>query len=173
MPFLILVFILVPILELWVILQVGQAIGVMPTIALLILDSIVGAWLLRSQGRQAWLAFNEALSSGRVPAREVGDGALIVFGGALLLTPGFCTDALGLLLLLPPTRAVIRRILFRRGLTVGAAATFGPAGAWTARGGQAAARGAGARRSGGKPDYDVEGSATDVNEPGEDRPALP
>ena len=100
---------------------------------------------------------------------------MIVFGGALLLTPGFCTDALGLLLLLPPTRAVIRRILFRRGLTVGAAA-FGPAGVWTARGGQWAARGAGAagrRRGGPEPAYDVEGTATDVDGPPDERPALP
>ena len=70
MPLLILLFILVPIVELWVILQVGQAIGALPTIALLILDSIVGAWLLRHQGRQAWRAFNDALAAGRVPARE-------------------------------------------------------------------------------------------------------
>jgi UPF0716 protein FxsA len=172
---LVLVFIVVPIVELWVIIQVGQAIGALPTIALLIVDSILGAWLLRHQGRQAWRAFNETLAAGRVPARETGDGALIVFGGALLLTPGFCTDVLGLLLLLPPTRAVIRRILFRRGLTVGAAA-FGPAGVWTARGGQWAASGArrrSGRRAGGAPAYDVEGTAVDVDAPGEDRPALP
>lgn len=169
---LILLFIVVPILELWVILQVGQAIGALPTIALLILDSIVGSWLLRSQGRQAWRAFNEALSVGRVPARETGDGALIMFGGALLLTPGFCSDVLGLLLLLPPTRAIFRRLLFRRGLTVGTSA-FGPAGVWTARGGQWAARGAGARRPGRPAQYDVEGTATDVDARSDDRPALP
>lgn len=172
MPLLILIFIVVPILELWVIIQVGQAIGALPTIALLILDSILGSWLLRRQGRQAWRAFNEALAAGRVPARETGDGALIMFGGALLLTPGFCTDVLGLLLLLPPTRAVFRRMLFRRGLTVGASA-FGPAGVWTARSGQWAARGAGSRRSGPQPQYDVEGTATDVDARPDDRPALP
>ncbi len=172
MPLLILLFILVPIVELWVILQVGQAIGVLPTVALLVIDSILGGWLLRRQGRQAWRAFNEALAGGRVPARETADGALILFGGALLLTPGFCTDALGLFLLLPPTRAVIRRVVFRRGLKVGAAA-FGPAGVWTARGGQWAARGAAARRAQSSPDYDVEGTANDVGDAGSDRTALP
>lgn len=172
MPLLILLFIVVPILELWVIIQVGQAIGALPTITLLILDSIVGGWLLRSQGLQAWRAFSEALAAGRVPARETGDGALVVFGGALLLTPGFCTDVLGLLLLIPPTRAVFRRLLFRRGLTVGAAA-FGPAGVWTARGGTWASRRAGARRRDGPPQYDVEGTATDVDARPDDRPALP
>ena len=169
---LVLLFIVVPILELWVIIQVGQAIGLLPTIALLILDSIVGSWLLRSQGRQAWRAFNEALAAGRVPARETGDGALIMFGGALLLSPGFCTDALGLLLLLPPTRAVFRRLLMRRGLTVGASA-FGPTGVWTARGGQWASRGGGARRSGRQPHYDIDGTATDVDARPDERPALP
>ncbi len=139
MPLLILVFILVPILELWVILQVGQAIGTLPTLVLLITMSILGAWLLRHQGRGAWRAFNATLAEGRVPARETGDGALIILGGALLLTPGFCTDAIGLLLMLPPTRAIVRRIAFRRGVTVGAAA-FGPAGPWTVRGAQWGAR---------------------------------
>jgi UPF0716 protein FxsA len=70
--------------------------------------------LMRHQGRAAWRRFNEAVQGGRVPAREVVDGALVIFGGALLLTPGFLTDVLGLILLLPPTRAVVRRVLTRR-----------------------------------------------------------
>ena len=98
-----------PIAELALIIQVGQAIGVWWTIALLIADSILGSLLMRSQGRAAWRRFNEALQAGRPPAREVLDGVLVIFGGALLLTPGFITDILGLLLLLPPTRAVVRR----------------------------------------------------------------
>jgi UPF0716 protein FxsA len=69
---------------------------------------------MRSQGRAAWRRFNLALQSGRPPAREVLDGVLVIFGGALLLTPGFLTDILGLLLLIPPTRAVVRRVLVRR-----------------------------------------------------------
>src|SRR5215216_2881775 len=107
-------FILVPIAELAVIIQVGQAIGVWWTIGLLIADSVLGSILMRGQGRAAWRRFNEAVQAGRVPAREVLDGALVIFGGALLLTPGFLTDVLGLILLLPPTRAVVRGVLTRR-----------------------------------------------------------
>jgi UPF0716 protein FxsA len=114
LPLLIVLFITVPILELFVILQIGGEIGPWWTIALLIADSILGSVLMRSQGRAAWRRFNEALQRGRPPAREVLDGVLIVFGGALLLTPGFLTDLVGLLLLLPPTRAVARRVLVRR-----------------------------------------------------------
>ena len=102
---LVLLFIVVPIAELAVIIQVGELIGVWWTIALLVADSILGAVLMRSQGRAAWRRFNEAVGVGRVPAREVLDGALVIFGGALLLTPGFITDILGLVLLIPPTRA--------------------------------------------------------------------
>jgi UPF0716 protein FxsA len=111
---LVLLFIAVPIAELAVIIQVGQAIGIWWTIGLLIADSIFGAWLMRHQGRSAWRRFNEAVAAGRVPAREVLDGALVIFGGALLLTPGFLTDILGLILLIPPTRAVVRKILAAR-----------------------------------------------------------
>ena len=111
---LVLLFIVVPIAELAVVIQVGQAIGVWWTIALLIADSILGAMLMRHQGRVAWRRLNEALQAGRVPAREVLDGALIMFGGLLLLTPGFITDFLGLVLLIPPTRAVVRKVLAAR-----------------------------------------------------------
>jgi len=104
-------FIVVPIVELYVIIQVGQAIGVVPTLALLLADAVLGSLLLRHQGRGAWLRFNEALAQRRFPGREVADGAMIVVGGTLLLTPGFITDILGLLLLIPPSRAVIRRFL--------------------------------------------------------------
>ncbi len=111
---LVIVFIVVPIAELYVLIQIGQAIGVLPTIAILILDSVLGAALMRSQGRAAWMRFNRALAEGRVPGREIIDGVLVIFGGALLLTPGFLTDILGLTLLLPPTRAVVRGVLVRR-----------------------------------------------------------
>jgi UPF0716 protein FxsA len=116
MPFLFLLalFVVVPILEIYVIIQVGQAIGAVPTIALLIVDSILGSLLMKSQGRAAWRRFQLALAEGRVPGREVLDGVLVIFGGAFLLTPGFCSDIVGALLLLPPTRAVIRRIVVRR-----------------------------------------------------------
>ncbi|HEX6391220.1 MAG TPA: FxsA family protein, partial [Solirubrobacteraceae bacterium] len=111
---LVLLFVVVPLAELFVIIQVGQAIGVWWTIGILIADSILGSVLMRSQGRSAWRRFNDAVRGGRVPAREVVDGALVIFGGALLLTPGFLTDILGLVLLLPPTRAVVRAVLLRR-----------------------------------------------------------
>ena len=111
---LVLLFIVVPIVEIYVIIQVGQAIGALWTIALLVADSILGAMLMRSQGRAAWRRFNEAIAAARIPAREVADGALVIFGGALLLTPGFVTDILGAAFLLPPSRAVIRGLLVRR-----------------------------------------------------------
>src|SRR4051812_10153957 len=94
------VFVLLPIAEIFAIIQVGEAIGVLPTIAILIADSVIGSWLLRSQGRAAWRRFNAAVTAGRPPAREVLDGFLIVSGGALLITPGFISDVLGLVLLL-------------------------------------------------------------------------
>jgi UPF0716 protein FxsA len=111
---LVLLFIAVPIAEHAVIIQVGQAIGVWWTIALLIADSLLGAWLMRHQGRTVWRRFNDTVQAGRVPAREVLDGTLVIFGGALLVAPGFITDILGLVLLVPPTRALVRAILSRR-----------------------------------------------------------
>jgi UPF0716 protein FxsA len=111
---LIVLFILVPIAELAVIIQVGQLIGVWWTIGLLIADSVLGSLLMRSQGRAAWRRFNAALAERRPPAREVLDGVLVIFGGALLLTPGFITDVFGAVFLLPPTRALLRRLLVRR-----------------------------------------------------------
>lgn len=121
---LVLLFIVVPILELYVLIQVGSAMGVLPTIALLIFDSVLGAVLLRAQGRAAWVRFSRALAEGRLPGREVIDGVLVIFGGALLLTPGFLTDILGLALLIPPMRALVRRLLVARfgGRLVAAAA---------------------------------------------------
>src|ERR671916_862646 len=114
LPALIALFIAVPLLELYVILQVGDAIGAVWTILLLAADSVLGSLLLRSQGRTVWRRFNEALATGRMPHREVMDGVLVIFGGAFLITPGFLTDIVGVLLLLPPSRAVIRRMLAHR-----------------------------------------------------------
>jgi UPF0716 protein FxsA len=112
---LILIFIVVPIAELAVLIQVGQLIGVWWTILLLIADAMLGSWLLKTQTRSAWRRFNEALAGGRVPHREVVDGVLVIFGGVLLLTPGFITDVFGLLFLFPPTRVLLRGLLVRRG----------------------------------------------------------
>src|SRR5207253_5154529 len=79
------------------------------TILLLIADSLIGARLLAWQGRTVWRRFQDAISAGKVPHREILDGVMVVVGGTLLLTPGFITDVAGMLLLLPPSRSVIRR----------------------------------------------------------------
>jgi UPF0716 protein FxsA len=147
-PLLFVLFIVVPLAELYVIVQVGEAIGVVPTIGLLLVDSILGTMLLRSQGRLAWRRFTEATQAVRPPAREVLDGALVLLGGAFLLTPGFLTDVLGAVLLLPPSRALIRRILARRLLRRMTASLAGAP--------------AGMRRRPPRA-YDVDGSATDVD----------
>lgn len=107
------IFILLPIAELYVIIQVGQEIGVFWTLVILLADGFIGAALARSQGALAWRNFNQALAEGRMPAKEIADGAMIMFGGALLLSPGFLSDVLGIFLLLPPGRAVIRAMLKR------------------------------------------------------------
>jgi UPF0716 protein FxsA len=122
---LVLLFIVVPIAELYVIIQVGDAIGLLPTLILLLLDAVLGSMLLRHQGRAAWVRFNRALAENRVPHKEVIDGVLVIMGGALLLTPGFITDVFGLILLIPPTRALVRalasRLVLRRMALGGAA----------------------------------------------------
>ena len=104
-------FIGVPLLEIYVLVQVGQVIGAWWTILLLVLDSILGTMLIRHEGARAWRALREAIGSGRMPARELADGALILVGGTLMLAPGFVTDAFGVLLILPVTRPVFRRLL--------------------------------------------------------------
>jgi UPF0716 protein FxsA len=160
MVLLLALFIFLPIAEIYVIIKVGEAIGVLPTIALLFLDGFIGAALARSQGAAAWARFNRALAEGRVPAREVLDGAMVIVGGAFLLAPGFITDVIGLLLLLPPTRALLRTPivrLARRG-TVFRVASYG---------GQ---RARGPYREPGPPrgtGYDYEGSAREVTDPDE------
>lgn len=113
-PLLIALFIVVPIAELYLIYTIGDAIGVLPTLLLLAVDSVLGSLLLRSQGRAVWRRFNETMAAGRVPHQELQHGIAVVFGGALLMTPGFLSDIVGVLLLLPPTRAVILRLVMRR-----------------------------------------------------------
>jgi UPF0716 protein FxsA len=127
---LIVVFLLLPLAELYVIFKLADdVIGIGWTIALLVADSILGAALLRSQGRVVWRRFNQELAAGRMPHKEVQDGVLVIFGGAFLITPGFITDVFGLLMLLPPTRAVIRRVGMRiisRRMSMRVAAAGGP-----------------------------------------------
>jgi UPF0716 protein FxsA len=104
-------FVLVPLVEIYTILQVGQVIGVWWTVLILVADSLLGAVLLKREGGNAWRALWEALRSYRMPARELADGALVLVGGTLLLTPGFVTDVAGFFLILPFTRPVARRAL--------------------------------------------------------------
>jgi UPF0716 protein FxsA len=111
---LLLLFIGLPIAELYVIYLVGDSIGILPTLALLAADSILGTLLLRSQGRAVWRRFQEAMGAGRMPHREVQDGVAVIFGGAFLITPGFLTDIFGVVLLLPPTRRLVIRALGRQ-----------------------------------------------------------
>ena len=130
-PALLVAFVVVPLVESWAILQVGQLVGPWWTIALLVLDSAVGAWLVKREGGRAWRALQDALRQGKMPAREIADGALILIAGTLMLSPGFVLDAVGLLLLLPVTRPVARRLLttaVERRLVVGPrfGSGFGP-----------------------------------------------
>lgn len=111
MAIIVALFIVVPIAELYVIIQIGSLIGVWPTIALLLADALLGSLLLRHQGRGAWRRFNEAIAERRFPGREVADGLLIAIGGTLLLTPGFLTDIVGAIFLIPPTRAIVRHLM--------------------------------------------------------------
>ncbi len=110
----VLVFLVVPLAELYVLIQVGSAIGALPTVALLVLMGIMGGWLMKREGLGVIRRVQSQLRSGRVPAVEVVDGFLILFGGALMLTPGFLSDALGLALMIPPVRALVRVGLVRR-----------------------------------------------------------
>jgi UPF0716 protein FxsA len=106
-------FVVVPLVEIYVLIQVGQVIGPWWTILLLVLDSLLGSWLIKREGGRAWQALRTALQTGRMPARELADGALILVGGTLMLSPGFVTDAFGILLILPFTRPGARRLLTR------------------------------------------------------------
>ncbi len=111
---LVVLFLLVPLAELFVIIQVGQAFGALNTIGLLIVISAVGAWLAKREGMSVWRRFQRQVQSGAVPGQAIADGVMILFAGALLMTPGFLTDLLGISLLLPPVRAVVRAALMKR-----------------------------------------------------------
>jgi len=104
----------VPLIELYVIIQVGQEIGALATIALLIVISVVGAWLAKREGLGVIRRIKEQVNAGKVPGADLVDAFLILLAGALLLTPGFVTDVLAVALLLPPIRALVRRTARRR-----------------------------------------------------------
>ncbi len=101
----------VPTVEIAAIIGVGKVIGAWPTVALLVLESLLGAWLVRREGRRAWGALSAALRTGAMPSRELADAALVLIGGTLLLTPGFLTDLVGFFFILPLTRPFARTVL--------------------------------------------------------------
>jgi len=134
-----------PIAEIFVAIQVANVIGALPTILLLIAGWPLGSWALRTHGRSAWERLSIAVSEGRTPTREVVDGALVLAGGVLLMIPGFITDVIGVCLLLGPTRALMRPLLVRHlhsRLAMQAA-----------------------RFSRGRSSYDVDSTATDIDQP--------
>lgn len=137
--------ILWPLAELFVLIKVAEAIGVLCAILLLLVSWPVGSWALRSQGGAAWRRLSAAVAAGRSPTREVLDGALVLIGGLLLIIPGFISDVFGLLALLPPTRALLRRPLARNlqnRFVIGAT-----------------------RFTRARPSYDVDSTATDFDPP--------
>ena len=109
-----LVFLVTPVVELWIIVRVASSTGVLNAIGLLVLVSVVGAWLVKREGLGILRRIGEETGKGRIPGKEIVDGLLVLLAGALMLTPGFMTDALGLSLLFPPTRAIVRTLATRR-----------------------------------------------------------
>lgn len=111
---LVLLFLLTPAVELALLIQVDRFIGFWPTVGLIIATGIAGSYLARREGLSTWRRLNERLRAGDLPGTELVDGVIILVAGALLITPGVLTDGLGFIGLLPPTRALIRRVLIRR-----------------------------------------------------------
>lgn len=140
-----LLLILWPVAELFVIVEVARAIGVLDTIVLLILGWPLGVWAIRAEGAVVWRRLTAAVAERRTPAREVLDGALVLIGGLLLIIPGFITDAIGIVLLLPPTRIAARTLLSRNLQSRVVTSTV----RFTSRSGP----------------YDAEATATDIDQP--------
>jgi UPF0716 protein FxsA len=111
LPALIIIFILVSVAEVWLLTIVGGWIGVPWTLVILIAEALVGAWLLRSEGRKSWTALWTAYEAGRTPTGHLADAALVLAGGIMLILPGFFTDVIGLIFLLPFTRPLARKAL--------------------------------------------------------------
>lgn len=153
------IFVLWPLAELFVIIKVAEAIGFLWMLLLLILSWPVGTRFLRRQGRAAWRQFVAAIQAGRPPADEALNGALVLVGGGLLMVPGFISDVIGLVLLIPPTRAIAHRAVSRHHASgwIGRAARFGA-------GGRDAPGDPRGRRADGR-DYDADTTAVDVDSP--------
>lgn len=111
---LVVLFVVLPVVELYTIIRMSGAIGFLNTLGVMILVAVIGSWLVRREGFRVWNRFNNAVAAGQIPAKEIIDGVLILGAGALLLTPGFLSDIFGLLMLFPPTRVVFRSYLLRR-----------------------------------------------------------
>ena len=101
----------IPIFEVYVLVQVGERIGVVPTVLILVLEAVVGGWLMRREGARTWRALDAAFRGGRVPTGELADAALVLVGGVLLMLPGFVTDVFGLFFLIPFTRPFARKVV--------------------------------------------------------------
>jgi UPF0716 protein FxsA len=128
------VFVVAPLVELYVIVQVAQSIGVLNTIAALIIISFIGAWVVRAAGVSVLVRIQRQLAAGRMPTNELVDGGILLFAGAMMIAPGFISDVLGLLLVFPPTRAIVRRLVlrsYRARLDRGGGATFGQGRIWS------------------------------------------
>jgi UPF0716 protein FxsA len=110
---LLLIFTLIPVVEIYVLFRVHALIGLGPTIAMILLTGVAGAYLARTQGLEILARIRSELAAGRAPGEELLDGALVLAGGVVLLTPGFCTDVIGFLLLVPFTRLRLKRIVGR------------------------------------------------------------
>jgi len=108
MALLLVLLVTLPTLEVWLLLQVGHRIGIWPTLAILVVEALVGGWLIRREGHRTWQALVSAFRTGRLPTGELADAALVLVGGVLLLLPGFLTDIVGFLFLLPLTRPLPR-----------------------------------------------------------------
>lgn len=111
LPVLMVIFVAVPLAEVWLLLRVGDWLGLWPTIGLLVADAVVGAWLSKREGTRAWTALKGAMGTGRMPQGELADAALVLSGGIMLMFPGFFTDIVGLFFLVPFTRPLARRLL--------------------------------------------------------------
>lgn len=138
-----LLFVVVPMVEIYLLIQVGQVIGALWTVLLLVAAGFLGSFLVKQEGSRAWRALQQALAEHRMPARELADGALILVGGTLLLTPGFLSDAVGLFCVLPVTRPLARRLLTRlvsRKLLAGATTSLGVSAPFGTEGGRARRR---------------------------------
>lgn len=167
-------FAFLPVAELLVLIAVGQQIGAGPTLAILLGVALVGGWIIRHEGRRTWQALRASADSGQLPGRETSNAVLVLLGGVLLLVPGFITDVLGLVCILPPTRPLARRVFQATfaGSVVVVPGTRPPG--WPPAGGGAS--GAGSRGSAGAGDAAgqiVEGEIVDDGSPGRHHPDRP